>query len=1312
MENYNENDIAIVGLGVRLSDETNDFLSFWNKLLNKKDFFIREEFKENFRKVYSKINDSTMFSASRFKIPKVEADFMDPQHRIILELAAECLDSADVDLEKYSRNVGVFTSASPSSYLYEIVSKKESFQSNVNNILNGTTHDNIPTMISYKLDLRGPSLNVGSNCSSSGVAVSLAVQSLLNFQCDYALVASASVRLPDEKGYIYEAGGINSEDGFCRPYSENATGTVPGEGAGVILLKRAEDAKQDNDFIYAIISATGINNDGSRKIGYSAPSIVGQETLMKNTLYQFDIDPSQFIYFEGHGTGTQIGDPVELKSIGKVFKNQKVYLGSLKANLGHADSAATILSIIKVALMALFGQIPPQINFIKPNKLFDWASSSLNVNTEVVEWSKDKQYAGILSLGVGGTNCFIVMKRPLEGLKQTISERKKYFFPIKSQSNDILNIEIGELTKKINSSKSLGLLNFLESSYLKKNINKSIDKAIVYDSKDDKVEIVGSYLKGIERSKTLLVFSGQSTKLMNFSDYYENISSFRQAVDICLDIIDRLDKKTSQKVSEVLLKNKVYCENESVIIQLSTVIPQIVLGKEISRYTNIEGVIGHSLGEISAACVAGIMSIEDAIRLVYFRGKAMEESALSGKMILLTAEEDQLHKIQEQFKVRASVRNSANEIAVSDTIERVNEIQEHCIQENIRFKILNNTFPFHSNLLKKSSESLSKCINFSFRKSIINFYSSSEKNINNNNEFCSKYWSNQMLDPVDFYSGLKEVFKSSEIDEIIEIGTRTVSNNLIRELTETYKNINLVSTTNNGRYSLNIFYDLLVNSWNNITCKNLIFEISEQKIPLPPAYYLKEHFWFENTIINKSLETTQNVKEELYRIYSKYISSKQISYDEGFIEQGGDSIYIISLLNEINQAFNVNIMISDFVRASSIYEVSKIISNFSLENNNGKLSSNFECKYQLKAEKRLKDYFSDFSFSKTRLLETGGREKILLTGATGFVGIHVLKQLLDKGNFVICLERTGDKLRIIDKLIEFDLYDESLIERIEVIKGNLETEYLGLSKGDFKKLSIEVRHIVHIAARVNHILPAEDLLQVNSYSMESLINLARYGRNKKIIYLSTTDVYTDSSTDLEYLDFKNPNIASGYGYSKFIGEKYLKLFSEKGGETTIIRTGNVLGSEKIRKPNSKDAIWNLAKAINILKLAPKDFFSNSPMFYSAKVDELSKIIVESIDKDVLLVNAVTSQPVTLFEYIKAIEMATEDIINPEELTVWKDRLSSLRNQGIWIDIPEDKSNFLMIPNNILSKNYINVLSECDLNYLSDNIYNYLKEDLK
>ena len=405
-------------------------------------------------------------------------------------------------------------------------------------------------------------------------------------------------------------------------------------------------------------------------------------------------------------------------------------------------------------------------------------------------------------------------------------------------------------------------------------------------------------------------------------------------------------------------------------------------------------------------------------------------------------------------------------------------------------------------------------------------------------------------------------------------------------------------------------------------------------------------------------------------------------------------------------------MISDFVRASSIYEVSKIISNFSLENNNGKLSSNFECKYQLKAEKRLKDYFSDFSFSKTRLLETGGREKILLTGATGFVGIHVLKQLLDKGNFVICLERTGDKLRIIDKLIEFDLYDESLIERIEVIKGNLETEYLGLSKGDFKKLSIEVRHIVHIAARVNHILPAEDLLQVNSYSMESLINLARYGRNKKIIYLSTTDVYTDSSTDLEYLDFKNPNISSGYGYSKFIGEKYLKLFSEKGGETTIIRTGNVLGSEKIRKPNSKDAIWNLAKAINILKLAPKDFFSNSPMFYSAKVDELSKIIVESIDKDVLLVNAVTSQPVTLFEYIKAIEMATEDIINPEEITVWKDRLSSLRNQGIWIDIPEDKSNFLMIPNNILSKNYINVLSECDLNYLSDNIYNYLKEDLK
>lgn len=421
--------IAVVGMHLKLPAGIDTTDGFWQLLMDGRDVFTRGPVTEGRVSLTSHIPDAHWFAAEPFGISEYEAGLTDPQHRLLLELAWECLRTAGPDGNSVT---GVFSSCSPSSFFEEILlHRPDLWARNVSQILEGTQGDYLATRIAYRLGLTGPALHIGTGCSSSLVALNQAVQALNSFQCERALVAAASIHSPTETGYDVREGGIYSADGRCRPFADDANGTVPGNGAAVILLKRLEDALADGDHIHAVVLGSAVNNDGDRKVGFAAPSIDGQHDCVATALDVAELDPAQVSYIEAHGTGTRVGDPIELRALAKAYGpagpgSDARHVGSVKANIGHCDVAAGLLGLIKTALILTHGTLPPQINVTTPTTAHDWTDGALAIARTAVDLRAGRSpdaslIAGISSLGVGGTNAHVLLQdaRSLIGTEET-----------------------------------------------------------------------------------------------------------------------------------------------------------------------------------------------------------------------------------------------------------------------------------------------------------------------------------------------------------------------------------------------------------------------------------------------------------------------------------------------------------------------------------------------------------------------------------------------------------------------------------------------------------------------------------------------------------------------------------------------------------------------------------------------------------------------------------------------------------------------------------------------------------------------------
>jgi polyketide synthase PksJ len=466
LDNVNDTAVAIIGMSCRFPLGS-DIHTYWENLrqgIEAVRFLSDEELlragvsktmvaDKDYVPAVSAIEDIECFDAEFFGFSRREAEILDPQQRLLLECAYHALEQAGYALgsetPRVSRNVGVYVGAATSTYAYQnLLTHPDLVDAmGVMNMSIGNEKDFVAAQIAFRLNLTGPAVNINTACSTSLVAVHHAANSLINYECDMALAGGATVRAQQEQGYLYAEGGILSADGHCRPFSSESNGTLDGNGAGVVLLKRLVDAIADGDHIHAVIESSAINNDGSDKMGITAPSVKGQARVVHEAIVLAEISANDIGYIEAHGTGTKMGDPIEISALNDAFsasatsdsERQYCAIGSVKSNMGHLDAAAGIAGLIKATLAVEHAEIPPSLHAANTNPEIDFDNSPFYVANDLQPWRSNghRRFAGVSSFGIGGTNAHVILgQAPSVEKTQEEVAATHYLLPISAQTTD------------------------------------------------------------------------------------------------------------------------------------------------------------------------------------------------------------------------------------------------------------------------------------------------------------------------------------------------------------------------------------------------------------------------------------------------------------------------------------------------------------------------------------------------------------------------------------------------------------------------------------------------------------------------------------------------------------------------------------------------------------------------------------------------------------------------------------------------------------------------------------------------------------
>ncbi|AKT41226.1 type I polyketide synthase [Chondromyces crocatus] len=594
------------------------------------------------------IEDVASFDAGFFGFTPREAELLDPQQRLFLECAAEALEVAGYGAKAHRGRVGVFAGVSSSAYLLhhllpneELLRKHGAYHLFLHN-----EKDFLATRVAYKLDLRGPSVNVQTACSTSLVAVHMACQALLESECDVALAGGASIRVPQVSGYLYQKDMIFSPDGRACAFDAGARGTVAGSGVGVVVLKRLDAAIEDRDPIQAVILGSAINNDGASKVGFTAPSVEGQARVIREALAVAGVGVETISHVEAHGTATPLGDPIEVAALSRVFREgtqakQVCTLGALKNNLGHMDAAAGVGGLIKAVLMLRHGQVPPSPRFQVPNPQIDLKNSPFRVNTRLEAWDTDgaPRRAGVSAFGIGGTNAHVVVEEaPVLPASASASESSHAFqlLTLSARSEDALGRVGQRLVEHLEGDEAQALADVAYTLHVGRE-PLGVRRAVVCQSHEEAVRALrgGAGAVASARRSVVFLFPGGGAQYPRMArGLHATYPVFREAFDRCAEIVRGLARI---ELGVVLLG-----EGEGDATHLrrplmgfaSLFTVEYALASLLRSWgITPQAMLGHSLGEYVAACLAGVFSLEDALQLVVRRGQLFETLPGGGAML-------------------------------------------------------------------------------------------------------------------------------------------------------------------------------------------------------------------------------------------------------------------------------------------------------------------------------------------------------------------------------------------------------------------------------------------------------------------------------------------------------------------------------------------------------------------------------------------------------------------------------------------------------------------------------------------------------
>ena len=809
-----KDDIAIIGMSGRFPGARN-IAEFWQNLRNGLEsisFFTAEELapagvpasaltQPGFVNAGGVLNDIDLFDAHFFGISARDAEIMDPQQRIFLECSWESLEDAGYNPEAYPGSIGVYAGTSMSTYAFNIYAEADRLPHlDHMQILILNDKDHLTTHVSYKLNLRGPSMAVQTACSTSLVAVCMACDALLNERCDMALAGAAAISVPQRKGYVYQPGGILSPDGHCRAFDASANGTIAGNGVAVVVLKPASRAMADGDHIYAVIKGVAVNNDGNLKVGYTAPSVEGQAKVIEMAHKIAQVSPETISYVETHGTGTELGDPIEIAALTQAFRKGTqrkacCAIGSVKTNIGHLDPAAGVAGLIKTALSLESRCLAPSLHYRKPNPEIDFEESPFYVNTRLAEWrsANGPLRAGVSSFGIGGTNVHCVLEEA-PATEPSGTARPVQMLVLSGRSRNALNAQTSRLSQFLRDHPTVNLADvayvyqtgrkaFLHRRALLLPAGATPQSAAAMLDQEASERSFSNNGDAHERS-VVFMFSGQGAQYVDMArDLYRGETFFRERLDECCDL---LRPHTDFNLRDLLYPQEAGRANADAALTRTAVTQPALFAIEYAlaqlwMHWGVQprAMLGHSIGEYTAACIAGVLQLPDALGLVALRGAVMESMPRGAMLAVPLSEAECLALLNRNISLAAINGSSAS--VISGSFEDVQQVERQLATRALPCRRLATSHAFHSAMMEPAVPTVvERFRSLRLRDPQIPYISNVTGTwISPEDATNPEYWGRHLRETVRFADGVRSVLREPDAI-LLEVGPGHTLGSLVR----------------------------------------------------------------------------------------------------------------------------------------------------------------------------------------------------------------------------------------------------------------------------------------------------------------------------------------------------------------------------------------------------------------------------------------------------------------------------------------------------------------------------------------------------
>jgi acyl transferase domain-containing protein len=927
------------------------------------------------------LDDVDQFDAAFFGIPRREAEVMDPQQRFFLECVWEALENAGCDPARYAGSIGVFGGSSANSYLLsnlltrpDVIEQLGKYQ-----VLLASDKDFLTTRVSYKLNLTGPSFTVQTACSTSLVAAHVACQSLLNGECDVALAGGASISVPHCAPYVYQEGGILAPDGHCRPFDADARGTVPGNGVAVVVLKRLSDAIADRDRIIAVIKGSAINNDGSAKVGFTAPGLQGQTKVLREALGVARVDPDSIGFIECHGTGTALGDPNELEALATAYGRDgapgSCLIGSLKSNMGHLDAAAGAAGLIKAALSVEHGLVAPTVHFTSPTTRFDFTRSRFQVSSALTPWPETAgpRRASVSSFGIGGTNAHVVLEQGPEPRRDG-SPGVVRLLPVSARTQAALVRAAGRLADALERDASLPLGDVAWTLQTGRQAF-AYRIAVVADSREQAIAALRAAATAASvppvqdaAPEIAFMFPGQGAQYVQMgADLYRRLPAFREIVDECAerlrgplggeDIRTLCWPSSGEETVRAaeLMDQTQYTQPATFVIEYA--LARLLMSWGIAP----QALIGHSVGEYAAACIAGVFSLADALSLIAARGRLIQ-SLPAGAMLAVFMSEEEL-SLRLPAGVTIAAVNARGQCVVAGAAGVVAPFERALVARGVSCTPLNTSHAFHSPMMDSILGAFRREVaRVEPRPPSIPCVSNVTGSWLSDEEATDpEYWVRHLRQPVRFLDGLATVLKGVQgrVEDrgervLVEVGPGRSLSGLARRSLDGGAAPAIVSSMRDSR-DAQPDVDVLMSAvarlwtagiapdWEALNGPDLPYRVA-----LPAYPFERQRYWIDPAIVqshagpaapaaalevsDRSLAATPRdtlfesaVQADIAGIWRELIGREDIRPSSNFFELGGDSLLATQLMSQIRARLGVELPLRAIFEAPSVAALAQLV---------------------------------------------------------------------------------------------------------------------------------------------------------------------------------------------------------------------------------------------------------------------------------------------------------------------------------------------------------------------------------------------------